>query len=1227
MILVTENEITSGVLEGQKSPSDSCYCVIRKISDIDIHLNEQNAPRFLDVGQDKQKDTEAQILLDELKDTKLKGRIPESNLTMLDIEWSVSGASMSLEKCQDVSVLKYAQKFFKEKKMGLARHKEYLDGLCHDVFVKLQRMIEEGTNRQIELYDDLTIEILQHFHLAKTRCGVFEGREDILSEIKDYLFEKDTSFPFVVYGNSGCGKTSVMAKVFESVSNKTYTYHNSCGFTVIARFLGTSTKTSNVHQLLVSMCLQLALIFQTEWQEPEQFTELVKSFYRLLENATPTKPILLILDSVDQLMPIYNAYRLFWLPDEFPSNVKLIASTIDEGFNILDAFVEKYESIGLKTRAVYPLGETLGLEVVTRWLQKDGRQVTDSQRNIVQQVLAKCSLPLYARIVFDHVRKWRSFELPTVRQLETTIKGAINKLFQQMEEKFGKHPVQHCLAYLTNSRYGLSEAELEHILSLDDLLLNKIFKLWNPPVRRIPALIWTRIRADIHSYIVERSADDQVVLYWYHRQFIMTTKERYLSDSTFSNHINETLIEYFSGKWGNGKEKPFLYTESQMKRFGFDKPESKADRKVPSQPYWIDNIVHGQKKTRYNKRKLSELPFHLLRKKDIEQLKEQIFFSFEWLFGKMNSTSVQQMIEEVDIFMRADKLMNRDPEMKLLYANLQLIRPYIIMYPDSLSYELSGRLAKYVGKYKHITNLIQQCDCMGGKFFPLMPLITCFETASLGFQQNLNFRSTEPWHQGGTLTCSPDFKTLYVIDYNDEGLPLISSWDVERGEKAHEVLIEKLKPKFITDLYFQAECTKDGKELLGCYKQRNDASYQKTMKPGSGFIDIIDLESGKVKNTYDTFLYRDEFFNPLFYLTENYMCVANGWKMPLINYTENKTSGYNRPTLMSLNEKLFIMCGKDKTVMRLFDTKEVVAEFETPEHQIALTASDDFTVIAMMGAERKDISVFDLTNKVDKLSSNAIQYLKSRVVFNLDDKTAESVANVFKPLLETLPDGRVVEKTNNRVIMKISPDKKHLMVVFIGWKWMAFLWKTVGKFSVRYVGKYSAKFIGPITPYQMHCTSRYPMFNYDSSALVYTSMKRKVVVVCSDTVEVINEYEMKEDIKDICVSKVSNKVAVMLQKSIMLLNIVREEEETIKGKLKPGMSQLTQVLLPRETIKGLVHPEIIQKIVGDNVELEEVCSICMCKKVNYTDKVTVDVFCKQIFIQIYVIKPKYTGHS
>ncbi|VDM51094.1 unnamed protein product [Toxocara canis] len=52
-------------------------------------------------------------------------------------------------------------------------------------------------------------------------------------------------------------------------------------------------------------------------------------------------------------------------------------------------------------------------------------------------------------------------------------------------------------------------------ISLDDKVLDDIYQYHLPPVRRIPPLLWSRIRADLPGYLSERAADGVIVLNWY----------------------------------------------------------------------------------------------------------------------------------------------------------------------------------------------------------------------------------------------------------------------------------------------------------------------------------------------------------------------------------------------------------------------------------------------------------------------------------------------------------------------------------------------------------------------------------------------------------------------------------------------------------------------------------------------------------------------------------------
>lgn len=49
------------------------------------------------------------------------------------------------------------------------------------------------------------------------------------------------------------------------------------------------------------------------------------------------------------------------------------------------------------------------------------------------------------------------------------------------------------------AKSGLSEAELEDILSCDDDVLNDVYMYWTPPIRRLPPLLLVRLKASLED--------------------------------------------------------------------------------------------------------------------------------------------------------------------------------------------------------------------------------------------------------------------------------------------------------------------------------------------------------------------------------------------------------------------------------------------------------------------------------------------------------------------------------------------------------------------------------------------------------------------------------------------------------------------------------------------------------------------------------------------------------
>ena len=56
-------------------------------------------------------------------------------------------------------------------------------------------------------------EVTRHALFCRDHTHSFQGRADILQAIRNYVTGPDPMMPLVIYGESGVGKTSLMAKV------------------------------------------------------------------------------------------------------------------------------------------------------------------------------------------------------------------------------------------------------------------------------------------------------------------------------------------------------------------------------------------------------------------------------------------------------------------------------------------------------------------------------------------------------------------------------------------------------------------------------------------------------------------------------------------------------------------------------------------------------------------------------------------------------------------------------------------------------------------------------------------------------------------------------------------------------------------------------------------------------------------------------------------------------
>ena len=131
--------------------------------------------------------------------------------------------------------------------------------------------------------------------------------------------------PLVVHGESGCGKTSVMAMAAANLQRT----HSNC--VIVLRFLGTTADSSSARLMLSSVCKQISKAYnEVSSQILESFKDLTTCFTEKLQLATEELPLYIFLDSLDQLLGENDDRQLSWLPKQLPSHVHIVVSTLPD---------------------------------------------------------------------------------------------------------------------------------------------------------------------------------------------------------------------------------------------------------------------------------------------------------------------------------------------------------------------------------------------------------------------------------------------------------------------------------------------------------------------------------------------------------------------------------------------------------------------------------------------------------------------------------------------------------------------------------------------------------------------------------------------------------------------------------------------------------------------------------------------------------------------------------
>jgi len=133
--------------------------------------------------------------------------------------------------------------------------------------------------------------------------------------------------PLVVIGEPGSGKSALLAAYVQRLrtapSAPALVYH----------FVGRAPRSTDIRDILSRLCGELAQLYPTLLDAGEisdSFQELQALFARWLSvvGEQQQRPLVLVLDALNQVDASWHAHSLAWLPQRLPPRVRLVCSTL-----------------------------------------------------------------------------------------------------------------------------------------------------------------------------------------------------------------------------------------------------------------------------------------------------------------------------------------------------------------------------------------------------------------------------------------------------------------------------------------------------------------------------------------------------------------------------------------------------------------------------------------------------------------------------------------------------------------------------------------------------------------------------------------------------------------------------------------------------------------------------------------------------------------------------------
>ena len=278
-------------------------------------------------------------------------------------------------------------------------------------------------------------------------------------------------------GEPGSGKSALLARLERELERGTLYHSARTEALVIPHFVGASAASTNLRQLLRRLCYELQAGTGIEGEIPDDFEKLREAFPDFLERAAQAKPVLLLVDAINQLDPDYQAHAMRWFPEALPENARAILTVLEkpgEKTPALEAL--RARSTPPDEVCLHALTAEDGEEIVGQFLARYRKSLDDSQQSLL---LAKrdAGKPLYLLTALEELRTLGVYEeiSDRLRDMPDETQPLFLWILRRLEqdegfrdkrgELIGPALVRRWGSCLAAGRSGMSERELADLVA------------------------------------------------------------------------------------------------------------------------------------------------------------------------------------------------------------------------------------------------------------------------------------------------------------------------------------------------------------------------------------------------------------------------------------------------------------------------------------------------------------------------------------------------------------------------------------------------------------------------------------------------------------------------------------------------------------------------------------------------------------------------------------------